>query len=177
MRTLRSATARRECLAMVLRAAPAATQRELLTALAERGFDVSQGTISRDLAELGAVRVDGRYVLDADAADARGATHGRVGRVAADVLVSADGSGNLAVLRTPPGAANYLAIAIDRSNLPEVLGTVAGDDTVLVVTKDPVGGPALAARILALAASAEGPGTSTRSTATMNEGTSTWQSA
>jgi transcriptional regulator of arginine metabolism len=176
MKSLRSATARRECLVMVLRSTPAASQRELLDALARHGFDVSQGTISRDLAELGAVRVDGRYVLDADTADARGATHGRVARVAADVLVSADGSGNLAVLRTPPGAANYLAIAIDRSNLSEVLGTVAGDDTVLVVTRDPAGGPALAARILALAASTDNPGTRSRSTST-HEGTSTWQSA
>ena len=135
---------------MILRQSPAATQRDLLDALSDRGFDVTQGTISRDLAEIGATRVDGRYVISDDAASARGTMPARIARIAADVLVAAEGSANIAVLRTPPGAANYLASAIDRSGLPEVLGTVAGDDTVFVVTRDPDGGAALAARILAL---------------------------
>ena len=63
----------------------------------------------------------------------------------------ADASANLAVLRTPPGAAQFLASAIDHVGLPDVLGTIAGDDTVLVIARDPDGGAALAARLLALA--------------------------
>jgi transcriptional regulator of arginine metabolism len=65
--------------------------------------------------------------------------------------VSADSSANIVVLRTPPGASNFLASALDRARLPEVLGTVAGDDTILVVARDPNGGGALARRFLALA--------------------------
>ncbi len=71
--------------------------------------------------------------------------------VAAEGLVSAEASANLVVLRTPPGAAQYLASAIDHSVLPAVLGTVAGDDTVLLVARDPDGGAGLAAAMLSLA--------------------------
>jgi transcriptional regulator of arginine metabolism len=75
----------------------------------------------------------------------------RLARVCGEVLVSADSSANLVVLRTPPGAAQYLASVIDHTVLPAVIGTVAGDDTVLLVTRDPHGGPDVAAAILRLA--------------------------
>jgi transcriptional regulator of arginine metabolism len=75
----------------------------------------------------------------------------RLSRLAAELLVSAESSANLAVLRTPPGAAQFLASAIDRSGAPDVLGTIAGDDTVLLIARDPGGGAAVAARLLALA--------------------------
>jgi transcriptional regulator of arginine metabolism len=65
--------------------------------------------------------------------------------------VSAEASANLVILRTPPGAAQFLASAFDKADLPGVLGTVAGDDTVLVISRDPDGGAALAQRLLALA--------------------------
>jgi transcriptional regulator of arginine metabolism len=66
-------------------------------------------------------------------------------------LVTAEASANLVVLRTPPGAAQYLASAFDKTELPDVLGTIAGDDTVLVIGRDPAGGDDLARRFLALA--------------------------
>jgi transcriptional regulator of arginine metabolism len=66
-------------------------------------------------------------------------------RLLGDLLVSTDASGNLAVLRTPPGAAHYLASSIDRAALPEVVGTIAGDDTILVVAREPMTGAELAA--------------------------------
>ena len=62
--------------------------------------------------------------------------------------MTAEASANLVVLRTPPGAAQFLASAIDHSVMPSILGTIAGDDTVLLVTRDPTGGAALAARFL-----------------------------
>ena len=68
-----------------------------------------------------------------------------------ELLVSADASANLVVLRTPPGAAQFLASAFDKAEFPEVLGTIAGDDTVLVIGRDPSGGDDLARRFLALA--------------------------
>jgi len=70
-----------------------------------------------------------------------------VARLLEELLVSTDASGNLAVLRTPPGAAHYLASAIDRAALPYVVGTVAGDDTILVVAREPMTGAELAAKL------------------------------
>jgi transcriptional regulator of arginine metabolism len=76
----------------------------------------------------------------------------RLSRLAGELLVSADASANLVVLRTPPGAAQFLASALDRAALADVVGTIAGDDTVMVIARDPTGGAALAARLLELAA-------------------------
>ncbi|HBH60082.1 MAG TPA: arginine repressor, partial [Arthrobacter bacterium] len=72
------------------------------------------------------------------------------------LLVTAEASANIAVLRTPPGAANFLALAIDHSVMPSILGTIAGDDTVLLVSRDPEGGQHLAVRFLQLAEEAGG---------------------
>ena len=66
--------------------------------------------------------------------------------------MTAESSGNIAVLRTPPGAANFLALAIDHSVMPAILGTIAGDDTVMVITRDPLGGADVAERFLQFAA-------------------------
>ena len=75
------------------------------------------------------------YVVPEDGSPVRGVSGGteRVSRLLADLLVSTDASGNLAVLRTPPGAAHYLASAIDRAALPDVVGTIAGDDTFRII--------------------------------------------
>jgi transcriptional regulator of arginine metabolism len=81
------------------------------------------------------------------------ASAARLTRLAGELLVSADFSGNLVVLRTPPGAAQFLASALDKAELADVLGTIAGDDTVLVIGRRPNGGP-LARRLLGLASHA-----------------------
>ncbi len=75
----------------------------------------------------------------------------RLLRLLKELLTSTDHSGNIAVLRTPPGAAQFLASAFDKADLGDVLGTIAGDDTVLVIGRDPVGGAELAQRFLSLA--------------------------
>src|ERR1700752_193905 len=124
----------------ILSSAPVRSQSELATMLADEGIDVTQATLSRDLEELGAVKLRGAdggvgvYVVPEDGSPARGfsGVTERMSRLLAELLVSTDASGNLAVLRTPPGAAHYMASAIDRSALPYVVGTVAGDDTILV---------------------------------------------
>jgi transcriptional regulator of arginine metabolism len=79
------------------------------------------------------------------------AAAGRLARLCSELLVSADASANLVVLRTPPGAAQFLASAFDKAEFPEVLGTIAGDDTVLVIGRDPLGGDELARRFLSMA--------------------------
>lgn len=129
------------------------SQSELAALLAAEGIEVTQATLSRDLEELGAIKLRGAdggvgaYVVPEDGSPVRGVSGGteRVSRLLGELLVSTDSSANLAVLRTPPGAAHYLASAIDRAALPYVVGTVAGDDTILVVAREPMSGAELAA--------------------------------
>jgi transcriptional regulator of arginine metabolism len=136
----------------LLSAQPVRSQSELAALLAAEGIEVTQATLSRDLEELGAVKLrgadggSGAYVVPEDGSPVRGVSGGteRVSKLLNDLLVSTDSSGNLAVLRTPPGAAHYLASAIDRAALPYVVGTVAGDDTILVVAREPMTGAELA---------------------------------
>ena len=131
------------------------SQTELAAMLADEGIDVTQATLSRDLEELGAVKLRGAdggvgvYVVPEDGSPVRGVSGGteRMSRLLGELLVSTDASGNLAVLRTPPGAAHYLASAIDRAALPYVVGTVAGDDTILVVAREPMTGAELATKL------------------------------
>ena len=168
------------------------SQEELADWLAHRGVRVTQTTLSRDLEELGAVRLRGAggtlvYALPGDpggpgsrpgglpgppaeeppadgppaSSGSRGGwpgawfagradegASGALARVGPELLVSAEASANLVVLRTPAGAAQFLASAIDHAGWPSILGTVAGDDTVLVITRDPAGGAGVAAALL-----------------------------
>lgn len=145
----------------MLEHAAVASQTELAERLTADGFAVSQGTLSRDLVELGAVRVRGRdgthtYALLARERTEAGASAAKLARVCAELLISADSSANLAIVKTPPGAAQYLASALDKVAWEAVLGTIAGDDSVLVVTRDPHGGRQLADQLLALAERNEG---------------------
>jgi transcriptional regulator of arginine metabolism len=136
----------------VLSSAAVRSQSELAALLAAEGIDVTQATLSRDLEELGAVKLRGAdggvgvYVVPEDGSPVRGVSGGtgRLSRLLSELLVSTDASGNLAVLRTPPGAAHYLASAIDRAVLPYVAGTIAGDDTIFVAAREPMTGAELA---------------------------------
>ncbi|MGW3482544.1 arginine repressor [Rhodococcus rhodochrous] len=135
------------------------SQPELAALLAAEGIEVSNATLSRDLEELGAVKLRGAdggpgvYVVPEDGSPVRGVSGGtdRLSRLLGELLVSTDSSGNIAVLRTPPGAAHYLASALDRASLPEVVGTIAGDDTIAVIAREPLTGADLAAKIESLA--------------------------
>ncbi|MPQ98982.1 arginine repressor [Modestobacter sp. I12A-02628] len=163
-----SRSARHARIAELIATGPVTSQAHLARLLAEAGVEVTQATLSRDLEELGAVKLRGSdgapasYVLPPENAPLRPAQSapGRLTRMLGELLTEAAGSANLAVLRTPPGAAQFLASALDKVGLPDVLGTIAGDDTLLVVSRDPAGGPALAEHLLALASGAPVPGTS-----------------
>jgi transcriptional regulator of arginine metabolism len=189
-------TARQAQIAGILTQAAVRSQDELSQLLTERGVRVTQATLSRDLDELGAVRLRGPdgalvYALPEEpggpgsrpgglpgglstqpgtqggapgaprlgAAGARagesGGTDrdpsGRLARIAAEFLLSAEVSANLVVLRTPAGAAQFLASAVDHAAWSSILGTVAGDDTVLVITREPDGGGEVAGALLRLA--------------------------
>jgi transcriptional regulator of arginine metabolism len=186
-------TARQAQIAGILTRTAVRSQDELSHLLAERGVTVTQATLSRDLDELGAVRLrapDGAlvYALPEEpggpgsrpgglpgslstlpgpagaprraagasgrAADSSGADRdpsGRLARVASEFLLSAEASANLVVLRSPAGAAQFLASAVDHAAWPSILGTVAGDDTVLVIAREPDGGGEVADALLRIA--------------------------
>lgn len=139
------------------------SQGDLVDLLDLQGVSATPSTVSRDLVELDAVRVrhtDGNlvYAVPAEGGDRTPrvagdslAAQSRLQRLARELLVSAEGSANLVVLRTPPGAAQFLASAIDHAAQPGILGTIAGDDTVLLICQDPRGGADIANRFTTFA--------------------------
>jgi transcriptional regulator of arginine metabolism len=115
------------------------SQSELARLLAAEGVQVTQATLSRDLEDIGATKVRGAdgvlvYAVDVNLAPAE-TVRLPLTRLCEELLVSAEANGDLVVLRTPPGAAQLFASALDREALPAVMGTIAGDDTVLVVCR------------------------------------------
>ena len=154
--------ARQARIVELLDAQPVSSQTELGRLLAAAGVEVTQATLSRDLDELGAVKVRTAagmtYAVPPEGQPRKGtpeAVDARLARLLEELLIGAEATGQLVVLRTPPGGAQLLGSALDRAGLPEVAGTVAGDDTVLLITRQlpAKAGPAdaLAARLLRLA--------------------------
>jgi transcriptional regulator of arginine metabolism len=173
--------ARQARIAAILAREQVRSQEELAELLDKfAGVQVTQATLSRDLDELGVVKLrapggalvyalpegpdgpggsegtlaqegPGRDKAAHDKAAHDSAVPPRLARYLGELLTSAEASANLVVLRTPAGAAQFLASVIDHAALPSILGTVAGDDTVLVIARDPVGGVAIASDFLRLA--------------------------
>ena len=126
-------------------------QPQLVDLLAIEGIAATQATVSRDLEDLGAVkvRVPGGETVYAipEFEPARLAPEDQLRRVLGEWVAEVKRSGNLVILRTPPGCAHVVASALDRSGMDGLLGTVAGDDTLLCVAEESMGGDALAARL------------------------------
>ena len=133
-------TERRDQVRRLIAAGGVHTQGDLVAALAERGVEVTQATVSRDLAGLGVVRGfrGGRqtYLLPDDMTDGTGAAQARLRRLLADLPLEIAETAPLVVLRTSPGAANAIASSIDLSQWGDVVGTIAGDDTIFVACTD-----------------------------------------
>ncbi len=162
--TVNTRRARHQRIADLLSKHKVRSQTGLAELLAEEGFSVTQATLSRDLDELGAVRIRDRdgalvYALRSEGGDGApqvapeaSVLEARLKRLLGELLVTAEGSANLVVLRTPPGAAQFLASAIDHADnhgvTASVMGTIAGDDTVLVICREPTGGPDLARQLI-----------------------------
>jgi transcriptional regulator of arginine metabolism len=126
-------------------------QEELRAALAADGISATQATLSRDIRELGLAKVsDGGGAFYGTSLDAA-AVRLELKQLVRTLLMGSDGVGPLLVLRTPAASAGALAAAIDGAAWPEVIGTVAGDDTILVVTRGPREREAVSARLSALA--------------------------
>jgi transcriptional regulator of arginine metabolism len=119
-------------------------QTQLVELLAAEDVVATQATVSRDLEDLGAIKVrvpggESAYAIPALPKEQR-APEDHLRRVFGDWVVEVAHSGNLVVLRTPPGSAHVVGSALDRAGLPEVIGTVAGDDTLIVIVADGLSG-------------------------------------
>jgi transcriptional regulator of arginine metabolism len=145
---------RQHRVARLLAEHPVASQGQLVELLAAEGVAATQATVSRDLDDLGAIKVRGGgdtvYAIPELPTEQR-APEDHLGRVFSEWVVEVAHSANLVVLRTPPGSAHVVGSALDRSGWTDVLGTVAGDDTLIVVVAEDVGGQAMAARLAELA--------------------------
>jgi len=138
----------------LLESSPVGSQAHLAELLGAEGIEATQTTVSRDLEELGAIKVrlpggDTAYALP-ELPSQQVAPEDHLRRVLGEWVVEVDHSGNLIVLRTPPGSAHVVGSALDRSGFAGVIGTVAGDDTVLVVASEAAGGTAVAHRLSVL---------------------------
>jgi len=147
-------TQRQHRVARILETQTVSSQAHLVELLAADGVMATQATLSRDLEELGAVKVrvvggETVYAIPELPKD-RLVPEEQLRRVLADWVVEIAHSANLVVLRTPPGSAHVVASALDRAGLSGVLGTVAGDDTLLVIAAEKVGGEKVARRLRAL---------------------------
>lgn len=146
---------RQHRIALILQDHPVASQAQLVDLLAEQGIEATQATVSRDLEDMGAIKVrvaggDTVYAVP-ELPTEQLLPEDHLRRVLGEWVVEAAHSGNLVILRTPPGSAHVVASALDRSQLPDILGTVAGDDTILVVAADGLEGSAVAAKLRDLA--------------------------
>ena len=119
------------------------SQSQIVAALSKAGYDVTQATVSRDLQVIGAGKVDGESYRLTDRPDPEEA-RGGLARSIDEFVESIAASGPLVVLKTPPGAAQVVAAAIDRAGLDGVIGTVAGDDTILVIAGESILGRTVA---------------------------------
>ncbi|HEX8363784.1 MAG TPA: arginine repressor [Allosphingosinicella sp.] len=132
---------RQKAIAELIRGEPLSSQEEVTARLAAFGFAVTQATVSRDLEQLGAIKVKRGGTLSYALPDQLGESDwaaARLRRIFADWVQSVEAAGNLIVLRTPPGSAHLVGLALDQAKLPEVAGTICGDDTLFVALRDGV---------------------------------------
>ena len=150
-----SKSQRQHLLAKILEEQAVSSQAKLVELLKAEGIDVTQATLSRDLEELGAVKVrvpigDSIYAVP-DNPTERVLPVDYLRRVLGEWLVEVSVSNNIVVLRTPPGSAHVVASAVDRASLPEIIGTVAGDDTVILVAASDTTGEKVSEKLKDLA--------------------------
>jgi transcriptional regulator of arginine metabolism len=143
---------RHRAIADLIRADALSSQEELADRLGSLGFAVTQATISRDLEQIGAVKVRRGGQLSYALPDAaRDAFSPRLTAVFRDWVRSVEPAANLVVIKTPPGSAHLVGVALDGSDLPEIAGTICGDDTIFVACRSPSEAAALTAKLRELA--------------------------
>ena len=130
---------RQKAIADLIRAEPLGSQEEVTARLGAIGFSVTQATVSRDLDQIGAVKVKRGGALAYALPDQLGGNDwaaARLQRIFAEWVLSVEAAGNLVVIRTPPGSAHLVGLALDQAKLEEVAGTICGDDTLFVALRD-----------------------------------------
>lgn len=127
---------RRATIMGIVRRTRVRSQGQLRELLHEEGIDVTQATLSRDIRELGLVKADGAYQTPGQAGANGHAAKPMLNRAVVEYLTRMDQVQQLVVLRTGPGQAQLLGVALDSARLPELVGTIAGDDTILAITRD-----------------------------------------
>lgn len=146
---------RQQMIARIIASSDVSSQPELQRLLKKKNVSATQATISRDLEELGAVKVrvaggEPKYAIP-EYEPQRVAPSDQLRRVVGEWVAEVTHSGNLVVVRTPPGCAHVVASALDRGGLKGLIGTVAGDDTILCVAAEETGGRGLASQLRVLA--------------------------
>jgi transcriptional regulator of arginine metabolism len=147
-------TRRQKAIADMLRAETLGSQEDVTERLGAQGFAVTQATVSRDLEQMGAVKVKRGgalgYALPDQLADSDWAA-ARLRRILAEWVLSIEAAGQLLIIRTPPGSAHLVGLALDQAKVEEVAGTISGDDTLFVALRDGVVPEAMEARFRKLA--------------------------
>ena len=133
--SLQTQTSRREAIRNLLSSGPAGTQQSVVDALLAQGFEVTQSSVSRDLREIGAIKTAAGYILPSAAVDG----DDEVSQVAGLLREINEAGPNLLVIKTAIGAAQRVALALDRCGWPEIVGNVGGDDTVFTATSSAAG--------------------------------------
>src|SRR5687768_10444386 len=142
-------TRRQKAIADLIRAEPLGSQEEVTARLGAIGFSITQATVSRDLDQIGAVKVKRGGSLSYALPDQLGGNDwaaARLQRILAEWVISIEAAGNLLVIKTPPGSAHLVALALDQAKLDEVAGTIGGDDTLFVALRDGVDSGVMAGR-------------------------------
>ena len=151
-------TRRQKLIAEMIRAGTVSSQEEVTAKLAGQGVAVTQATVSRDLDQMGAVKVKRGgvlgYALPDQMADNDWAAS-RLQRILADWVQSVEAAGNLIVMKTPPGSAHLVGLALDQAALPEIAGTICGDDTLFLALRNGADPDAVAHRFRTLSLSQE----------------------
>jgi len=143
---------RRQAVADLIRSRPLSSQEELAEQLAKRGFTATQATVSRDLEQLGAVKVrrDGRLSYALPSLNGQGSSAATLASVLRDWARSVVAAGNLIVIKTPPGSAHLIGVALDDADLAGIVGTICGDDTVFAAARGSAEAVAMAAQLDAM---------------------------
>jgi transcriptional regulator of arginine metabolism len=153
-------TRRQKAIADLIRSGALGSQEEVTERLGGLGFRVTQATVSRDLDQLGAIKVKRggvmSYSLPEQIADSDWAA-GRLQRIVSEWVQSVEAAGNMIVIKTPPGSAHLVGAALDQAKVPEIAGTVSGDDTILIVVRDGANPHLLAHKFRTMAGAAELP--------------------
>ena len=140
---------RQKALAELIRAEPIGSQEDVTARLRAQGHEVTQATVSRDLVQLGAVKVKRGGAVSYALPEQIGASDwaaARLQRILAEWVQSVEAAGNLLILKTPPGSAHLVGLAVDQAQLEEVAGTICGDDTLFVALRDGVASAMMAER-------------------------------